>query len=418
MAGMFYTLQEVIEKLGKTEAEIRTFVKEGKLREFRDGAKQLYKIEDVDAIAGSGKGATAKLDDSLQISIDETGEVSLAPEELDVLMGTEDKDKAQQTRFKLDETGELMSEETLGGTPKDKSSKSETGDEILLSPASDSTKGGASDSLSLAADSKPGLEVSNDDTKISLGGDTINVLGDSDTGYKISEDTSGETKLIQKKAKALDDKGGDEIARLDDDINLDAGGSGSGLLDLSLQADDTSLGAVLDDIYPESPAGAPSGQTPAAGVEAVAEAEQMLEPQQVQVGEPAATAEDAMLQSATMPYAAVAMVAESPADTASNIFGAILFVPLIVLIYAAIVVISGYKSISDMGILSAITPIIWYVAIGASAIVVLAALMASFSGGPKKPKAPKAPKEPKVKKVKPPKEKKAKKGQQPPAAGA
>jgi len=410
---MFYTLQEVIQKLGKTEAEIRTFVKEGKLREFRDGAKQLYKIEDVDAIAGSGKGQTAKLDDSLQISIDETGEVSLAPEELDVLMGSEDK--AQQSKFKLDETGELMAEETLGGTPKDKSGKSKTDDEILLSPAADSTKG-ASDGISLSADSsKPASEVSNDDTKISQGGDTINVLGESDTGYKISEDTSGETKLIQKKAKALDDKGGDEIARLDDDINLDAGGSGSGLLDLSLQADDTSLGAVLDDIYPESP-GAPAEQTPAADVEAAAEAEQMLEPQQA--GEPAVTAEEAILQDATMPYAAVTMAVEPPADTASNVFGAILFVPLIVLIYAAIVVISGYKPISDMGILSAISPIIWYVAIGASAIVILASLIASFSGGPKKPKAPKAPKEPKVKKVKPPKEKKAKKGEQPPAAKA
>ena len=34
-----------------------------------------------------------------------------------------------------------------------------------------------------------------------------------------------------------------------DDINLDSFGSGSGLLDLSLQADDTSLGGILDEIY-------------------------------------------------------------------------------------------------------------------------------------------------------------------------
>ena len=87
MAGMFYTLQEVVEKLGKSESEIRNLVKEGKLREFRDGAKQLYKIEDVDAIASSSQ---PSLNDSLELSIDESGEVSLAPEELDALMGTGD----------------------------------------------------------------------------------------------------------------------------------------------------------------------------------------------------------------------------------------------------------------------------------------------------------------------------------------
>ena len=73
MAGMFYSLQQTIEKLGKTEAEIKTLVREGKLREFRDGAKQLYKTEDVDALASVPKGDTAILDDSMQLAIDETG---------------------------------------------------------------------------------------------------------------------------------------------------------------------------------------------------------------------------------------------------------------------------------------------------------------------------------------------------------
>ena len=39
--------------------------------------------------------------------------------------------------------------------------------------------------------------------------------------------------------------------KMDEDINLDSFGSGSGLLDLSLQADDTSLGGILDEIYAE-----------------------------------------------------------------------------------------------------------------------------------------------------------------------
>jgi len=403
MAGMFYTLQEVTQKLGKTEAEIRTLVREGKLREFRDGAKQLYKTEDVDALAGSAKGGAAILNDSLEISIDEKSEVSLAPEELDVLMGSEeDKNKAQKSNFQLDETGELMAEETLGGTPKEKSSKPKTGDEILLSPAADGTKA-VSDSISFAGENaKQDSGISDEDTKISAGGDSINVLGESDTDFKITDDTSSETKLVEKKPKAIDEKGGD--ARLDDDVNLDAGGSGSGLLDLSLQADDTSLGAVLDDIYPESQ-GAPSDQSPMAGGDVVAEPENILEQP-----EAAAIDEDVIPQQEAMAPSAVVMAAELPPDASSNIFGFILFVPLIVLIYTATVVATNYKPILNLQILSAVEPIIWYVAAGAAAVVILAVFIGSFAGGPKKPTAPKKLK---VKKVKPPKKsKKAKKDDQ------
>ena len=50
MAGMFYSLQEAIEKLNKTEDEIKQIVADGKLREFRDGPSLLFKVEEVDAL--------------------------------------------------------------------------------------------------------------------------------------------------------------------------------------------------------------------------------------------------------------------------------------------------------------------------------------------------------------------------------
>jgi len=424
MAGMFYTLQEVVEKLGKNESEIKGLVKEGKLREFRDGAKQLYKIEDVDAIASTAKSGDAILNDSLEISIDETGEVSLAPEELDVLMGT--GDKKVDTKFKLDETGELMAEEKLDDSPV-AGSKSD-GSEILLSPGETGSgrldtgmpvdaKSSAS-SISLDASSQQGVDLSSNDTKISsAGGDTINVLSDSDTGYKISDDASGDTKLIDKKPKALDQKGPADdagIARLDEDINLEGAGSGSGLLDLSLQADDTSLGAVLDDIYPESQAAGAGAadQTPIAQAPLAAEDDQMFQAppeSQSEVDVP----DEVIPQQDVMPVgvgvgAGAAIAFEAPADTTSNIFGALLFVPFAILIYSAIAVMSGYLPLANMQIVSAVGPIIWYVAAGLSAVTIIGALIASAAGSPKKPKAPKAPKAPKVKQPKPVKEKKAK----------
>lgn len=39
------------------------------------------------------------------------------------------------------------------------------------------------------------------------------------------------------------------LEEIEEDVNLDSFGSGSGLLDLSLQADDTSLGGIIDEIY-------------------------------------------------------------------------------------------------------------------------------------------------------------------------
>ncbi len=405
MPGMFYSLQEVIDKLGKTEAEIKALVREGKLREFRDGAKQLYKVEDVEAIVITPKGDTAVLDDSLQLAIDETGEVSLAPEELDVLM-KEDTGK-NESKFKLDETGELPADEVL-----DKSGKS--GIESISKGDTDKPQQDAvpAESTDIFLEPTEKQKTTDEDTKISLSGDSINVLGDSDTEFKISEDTSGETKLVEKGPKSLDEKGQDEMsmARLDEDVNLEGvSGSGSGLLDLSLQADDTSLGAVLDDIYPESPA-VPAEQTPIVPGAAVAqEAEKIFEQaEESQPMEQAVTAETAVAP------AAAAIIAEPPPDAASNTFGITLFIPLIVLIYTAIVIASGYKPILDLKILSTIEPIIWYVVGGTAGLVILIVLIGSFIGrsGTKPPKA-KKPKPVKEKKVK--KEKKAKKEKETPA---
>ena len=60
MAGMFYTIQEVAAKLGKNEDQIKQLVQEGKLREFRDGAKVLFKINEVDALAGPSSPAVVE----------------------------------------------------------------------------------------------------------------------------------------------------------------------------------------------------------------------------------------------------------------------------------------------------------------------------------------------------------------------
>ena len=50
MAKMFYTLDETKAALGKNEEEIKQLSREGRLREFRDGAKLMFKADQVEAM--------------------------------------------------------------------------------------------------------------------------------------------------------------------------------------------------------------------------------------------------------------------------------------------------------------------------------------------------------------------------------
>jgi hypothetical protein len=96
MAKPFYSLEEVCEKLGKSEDEVRALVQEGDLREFRDAGKVFFKAEDVDKLAGGGSAAggsaagNVNLDDSqgdeipsLADSSSGTSVIGLAPLEED-----------------------------------------------------------------------------------------------------------------------------------------------------------------------------------------------------------------------------------------------------------------------------------------------------------------------------------------------
>src|SRR5437763_14588425 len=64
MAKMFYTLEETKSALGKSEEEIRQYAREGRLREFRDGPRLMFKADQVDQLKsdlGSGGGSRADL---------------------------------------------------------------------------------------------------------------------------------------------------------------------------------------------------------------------------------------------------------------------------------------------------------------------------------------------------------------------
>jgi len=307
MAGMFYTLEEVVEKLGKSADEIKELIRQGRLREFRDGTNLLFKVDEIEAMRSDTH-------TPLEQSPDEP-----AP---------------------LDESAEISLEPDLSGT-------------------------GSSEQNLAEADTR-------------VNGEGINVLGES-SELPITEDTMSETKLAPAES-AAGSSAEQSLEKIENDVNLDSFGSGSGLLDLSLQADDTSLGAdILEDIY--SGEGNQVNGGADAAIEVATEAEDNIFTE---------TAPEVEESTATMPVSMVApsVIELAPApDVSSNSFGIILFVALAAAIYTAVVAVAAFRDVSP-AILTKAQGIIWYIAIGA-AVVTLIIMCIGFFLGRKSNKGPK-----------------------------
>jgi len=316
MAGMFYSLKEAAEKLKKTEQDVQNLVKEGRLREFRDGSNLMFKVDDINSMAAEIEGASPE-----------------AP----------------------------------------KAAPAADQDEIFLAP-------------------EAGEEINLSEGDTAIPGKT-DILGKTDKMIQPSDDLMGETNVTSVPDKSsLTGSGSGEasLEEIEGDVNLDSFGSGSGLLDLSLQADDTSLGGILDEIYTadgggESQKAAPEAAGSAADV--VAEADQML-------------AEEDSAPQLVMPTV-IQSYAEPASDAVSNAMGIMMFLPLAAILYAIIVSLAGFGDPVPL-VVKISRGIVWYLMLGlvvASAVIVGGALVAG-GGGTKKSKAPK------IKKEKPPKKNK------------
>jgi len=160
MAKMFYTIDEAAEKLSKSTDEVKQMAEQGKLQQFRDRDNVMFKVDQVDKMAGGGGG---------------------------------------------------------GGAPADKADPGDT-DTIDLAEAVDTDH------------DKPDKK---EDAKGATG---ISVF---DADEIDAADPAAQTVVSG------------SMAIEDDDLALESVGSGSGLLDLTRESDDTSLGAeLLEEIYP------------------------------------------------------------------------------------------------------------------------------------------------------------------------
>jgi hypothetical protein len=219
-------------------------------------------------------------------------------------------------------------------------------------------------------------DLSSADTAIV--GEGTDTFEDMDTGLQATDDT-----VIEAKDTTTETS----LQEIEEDINLDSFGSGSGLLDLSLQADDTSLGGILDEIYaPEAGEGQQVGETTGSAVEMDAEAAQMMTDEFTAPGTIRA-----------VPALAQGYVEPEP-DTMSNALGFMLFLPILAILYTAIVVATGFKDIMP-SIREKVQGSIWYIA-GGAVVVALLIIGAAFMLGGKPATADKKEKAKKGKKAK------------------
>ena len=207
MAKMFYTLDEAKAALGKNEEEIKQLAREGRLREFRDGPRLMFKADQVESLKAEMGGGGGGMRDQVDLGVSDTG----AP-------------------IGLVDTGRGNTGSMISLVDSDMGSRGPTG-----------SVGGLKDDTALAADlglsgsmggvpspGRPGSSASG------LAGSRagVNVLGESE----YNADPGAQTAIN---------------ASVSDQVNLEGVGSGSGLLDLTRESDDTSLGAeLLDEIAP------------------------------------------------------------------------------------------------------------------------------------------------------------------------
>jgi hypothetical protein len=268
MAKMFYTLEEVCQKLGKTDEEVREMASSGQIQEFRDRDRLMFKVEQIDLLAGG-------------------------------------EDDASEVHLELED------------------SKAGSG----LGIQAEASGGGSGIPLS----------DSREETGISV----------FDTGHG-EED-------------AADRSDAPEAAQ-EEDLSLDAVGSGSGLLDLTRESDETSLGAeLLEEAYTseeaaEIPAG--SGLFEAAGIERTRE----------EVPEPAGVI--------------APMVVEAYDGAASGLGAGLLIGAMVSLVCVAIIAITGVGGATpDLAArFGASTGSLWIWAGGLFGITLILGLIGLFVG--------------------------------------
>ncbi len=308
MAKMFYSAQEAAEKLGRSEDQLKTRVREGKLREFRDAGTVNYKIEEVDA---------------------------------------------------------LVKPASTGGSAGDSSASASASGDILLEPVEDS-------GIEFAPMGSDIIGLEESDTEGTASGTTAATKAKEDTvvpsvGVNVFDDDELDEHVDPLAQTAVTDVAG---------LGMEGVGSCSGILDLTRESDDTSLGKeLLDEIYTEEGGeqeeeAVEMGEDTRAGLdEAVPQGATTEEEQEVGAG--------VGPQAPGQPRAVVREVIEYGPDPVATGLTALMIVAVAVMWFSALGAAALVRGITP-ALLEAIYAKLWIYALGALAAAAIAGAVTFF----------------------------------------
>ena len=225
MAKAFYTQDEAKDALNTDDDGLKEHVHEGRLTEYRDGANLMYKGSQVEQLASNlGSGDDIGMSDTggpigLADSAGSMGGIALDDED-------DSAGSAVTPAASVGGASVMAVEDPSGGSRGgSRGGSSLLGDDVGLSgddtgsfAVTDTTAGGSAAGRSTAGASQSGITIFEDDDD------------DIDPSAQTSIGSAGSS----------------------DQVNLEGIGSGSGLLDLTQEPDDTSFGAeTFDEIMPE-----------------------------------------------------------------------------------------------------------------------------------------------------------------------
>ena len=298
MAKIFYTIKEASERLNKTEEEVRLLAATGQLEEFRQGENTMFKVDQVELLIENDddleelnlldSSLNIPVEDDLGLGLDSDFDIGLDEDISDADTNTNSvetitaKDSTDESSMPFKNASSNTLEEDLPEDTPTASSQSSLNDsgnssafnldpnqEFDLSLNNDEKNNDDDDfdfELSLDDDPTPApMEVDpsldSENYAETSGQDSGLDLGLSDSGEILTE-TSNDEPLNLADDDAFSDEDSDNFIieestdetqvgdQFDEDLSLESVGSGSGLLDLTEETDDTSLGAdLLDEVF-------------------------------------------------------------------------------------------------------------------------------------------------------------------------
>jgi hypothetical protein len=235
MAKMFYTLDEVCTRLGKSQGDVESMVTTGEIQEFRDGEALVFKVEQIDLLAASEEsGSEIELDlSSPAFDLGDSAGIDMSAS------GSAELDLGEAGMSDLDGHGDDASDLNAPTPLPNKA------------PASieDASTEGDGEDMNLEGSSLSSFDLGGTG---SAGGMDFTESGGLADELDLSAELAAPASEDSGEISSLDlgEAGETRVGEGIDDLTLESVGSGSGLLDLTRESDDTSLGAeLLEEVY-------------------------------------------------------------------------------------------------------------------------------------------------------------------------